>query len=306
MPLRSDLFRDDAQLNACLEFDEAHVLPGAVGNHVLKIQMALETLDNAVIDPNEKLTNTYGDTTTTAVVHFKTVRGILNFAGLIDTIVGKKTIKRMDDELVGGTGTRAEMITTAFTASRRSLGVVQARLQGLAITIDQITSMQEPDKSIALAALLSSHARDILVIARRLLVSADPLSQSFRNALQEVQRLIQENLNQPFTVVDQAAFGRCDPAIHGGVPFAATQASDPDPRVSMCDPFFTSSRDLQRDVITHEYFHLLGLGDHAVATTQEGLTNANTVAQIVALIHDRFRQQNSDGREPAIPPLPSP
>jgi hypothetical protein len=79
MPLRSDLFRDDVQLNACLEFDQAHVLLGAVGNHVLKIQMALETLDHAVIDPNEKLTKTYGATTTAAVVHFKTVRGIPNF-----------------------------------------------------------------------------------------------------------------------------------------------------------------------------------------------------------------------------------
>jgi hypothetical protein len=83
-------------------------------------------------------------------------------------------------------------------------------------------------------------------------------------------------------------------------------ASDPDPRVSLCDPFFTSPADLQRDVVTHEYFHLVGLGDHSVATTSEGLSNANTMTQIVALLFDRFRQHNSDGNEPAIPPLPAP
>lgn len=302
MPLNSDLFRDDAQLNACLDVDQAHVVPGSVGNHVLKIQLALEILDNAAIAPEEKLTKTYGPTTTAAVVHFKTVRNILNFAGLIDNIVGKKTIRHMDDELVGGSGTRDQMIATAFSDSRRALAVVEARLQGLALLIDQINGMPEPDKSMALAGLLVSHARDIMVISRRLLVSADPLSSSFRTALQQVITLIQQNLGQPFTIVDQGATGRCT----GGGVFARTQASDPDPRVSVCDGFFSGSRDLQRDVITHEYFHLLGLGDHSVATTQEGLTNANTIAQVVALVHDRFRQQNSDGHEPAIPPLPAP
>jgi hypothetical protein len=117
-----------------------------------------------------------------------------------------------------------------------------------------------------------------------------------------VLNLIQQNLSQPFTFVDQAATGRCDPAIHGGVPFAATQAADPNPQVSVCDSFFTSSRDLQRDVITHKYFHLLDLGDHSADTMADALTNANTIAQVVVLVHDRFRQQNSDGNEPAIPP----
>jgi hypothetical protein len=77
--------------------------------------------------------------------------------------------------------------------------------------------------------------------------------------------------------------------------------------VSLCDPFFSRAADLQRDVVTHEYFHLLGLGvDHAVNNMSDGLTNANTMAQIVALLFDRFRQRNSDGNEPANPPLPSP
>ena len=88
--------------------------------------------------------------------------------------------------------------------------------------------------------------------------------------------------------------------------FAATSAGESDPKVSVCDPFFEAAADLQRDVITHEYFHLSGLGDHAVPTTADALTNANTIAQIVAFLFDRFRQANSDGNEPAIPPLPAP
>jgi len=38
----------------------------------------------------------------------------------------------------------------------------------------------------------------------------------------------------------------------------------------------------------------------------DGLTNANTIAQIVAFLYDRFRQRNSDSNEAALPPLPAP
>jgi hypothetical protein len=43
-----------------------------------------------------------------------------------------------------------------------------------------------------------------------------------------------------------------------------------------------------------------------VTTTEQGLTNPNTLAQIVARLNDRFRQANADGREPDIPNLPMP
>lgn len=55
------------------------------------------------------------------------------------------------------------------------------------------------------------------------------------------------------------------------------------------------SRDLRRDVVTHELFHIFGLKDIAVHNTSDGLNNATTVAQIVAFLTDRFRQLNSDG-----------
>jgi hypothetical protein len=91
------------------------------------------------------------------------------------------------------------------------------------------------------------------------------------------------------------------------LPHAWTVASQPDPKTHLCEPFFTSDPlDLQRDVITHEYFHIQGLQDIHVANTADALRNANTIAQIVAFLADRFRQVNSDGNEPAIRPLPSP
>jgi hypothetical protein len=74
----------------------------------------------------------------------------------------------------------------------------------------------------------------------------------------------------------------------------------------LCTPFFASKNpDLQRDVITHEFFHLVGLADvTGVTNTEKALNNANTLAQIVAWTVDRIRQRNSDGGEAAIPPLP--
>jgi hypothetical protein len=51
---------------------------------------------------------------------------------------------------------------------------------------------------------------------------------------------------------------------------------------------------------------MLGLGDNSVTNTAEALTDANTIAQIVALLHDHFRQVNSDGNEPAVPPFVRP
>jgi hypothetical protein len=56
------------------------------------------------------------------------------------------------------------------------------------------------------------------------------------------------------------------------------------------------NEDLHRDVITHEFFHLVGLIDKPViATTSDALDDANTMAQLVAYIHDRMRWEDSNG-----------
>ncbi len=56
------------------------------------------------------------------------------------------------------------------------------------------------------------------------------------------------------------------------------------------------NEDLHRDVITHEFFHLVGLIDKPViATTSDALDDANTMAQLVAYVHDRMRWEDSNG-----------
>jgi hypothetical protein len=99
--LQSQLFAGDAKLDACLVHDSAHILQGAIGDHVSKIQVALFMLDQLVIDKGELSGKTYGPSTAQAVLAFKTERNIVNrqYETQPDNIVGKMTIARLDKEL---------------------------------------------------------------------------------------------------------------------------------------------------------------------------------------------------------------
>jgi hypothetical protein len=82
--------------------DSAHVIQGACGKHVSKIQRALWVLDGALINSQELVATTYGKTTAAAVLDYKRVRKIINFAyeRTADNIVGKMTIDALDREMV--------------------------------------------------------------------------------------------------------------------------------------------------------------------------------------------------------------
>lgn len=104
MPLRCRLFRGNAALEACLVKDSAHVTPGTVGEHVQLIQRALVYLDvlgAKFIKGDEYRNGEYGTTTSAAVLSFKQRRRIINFTyqTKADNIVGKMTIRRLDDEM---------------------------------------------------------------------------------------------------------------------------------------------------------------------------------------------------------------
>jgi hypothetical protein len=308
MPLQSPQFAGDERLNKCLVDAASHVTPGTFGTFVLKIQLAIEVLEQIEIPSDEKDNLVYGPATADAVLHYKSIRRIINFAiqQTADNIVGKRTIKSMDDELLAGGVTRGTQLSVAHRRSRDSLSAVRDRLVGLQAEIDAADALSEPDRTFEAGIITVSHARDLQVLARRLVLSADPLDTGLRNGLSATINLINQNHAQPVTVVDQGLTGRCA-RFGANVPFGASDATDPDPKTSLCDPFFTESDDLRRDVITHEYFHLAGLPpDHSVSNVGEALTNANTIAQIVAFLFDRDRQVNSDGFEQAIPPFPSP
>jgi hypothetical protein len=113
MALQSQHFRGDPKLEAAAVSDPAHIVQGASGEHVLKIQQALKQLDSAAIDLDGK----YGPGTARAVSAFKQKRNILNFQGKIDDIVGKKTMAALDGEMLakekagGGGGGRLLVAT---------------------------------------------------------------------------------------------------------------------------------------------------------------------------------------------------
>ena len=102
MPLTSQLFKDDDNLQRCLVSPTAHVTPGIRGPHVGKRQQALIILGAGVIDPGEIAGTFYGTTTVRAVLAFKgPPRNIINrtYQQTPDNIVGQMTIQALDLEM---------------------------------------------------------------------------------------------------------------------------------------------------------------------------------------------------------------
>lgn len=101
MPLRSKLFRGDSKLEAAAVSDPAHILPGATGSHVGKIQKALQLLEAAEIAASEISSTRYGSSTAGAVLEFKRKRDIIARPrqSRADNIVGKMTMTALDEEM---------------------------------------------------------------------------------------------------------------------------------------------------------------------------------------------------------------
>jgi hypothetical protein len=102
MPLKSSALAGDERLEACLIKDSAHLTLGTQGDFVAKVQSAIMFLDDLSIDDAELDSATYGKSTAKAVLKFKQKRKIINptYQKSEDDIVGKMTIKAIDDELV--------------------------------------------------------------------------------------------------------------------------------------------------------------------------------------------------------------
>jgi hypothetical protein len=100
--LVSKLFRNDTKLQACLVNDASHILMGARGTHVAKIQLALSILDDADISLSELRDRLYGASTAAAVLAYKRKREIINrtYQTQADDIVGKMTIAALDKEIL--------------------------------------------------------------------------------------------------------------------------------------------------------------------------------------------------------------
>ena len=101
MPLKSALFRGDGKLEAATKLNSAHIVPGAVGDHVSKIQHALARLDGVAIDFAELDAKRYGPSPASAVLAYKKKRDIINrsYQSHADNIVGLMTIAALDKEV---------------------------------------------------------------------------------------------------------------------------------------------------------------------------------------------------------------
>lgn len=103
MSLQSRFFRRVRELEAAAESDPAHIVHGAIGEHVGLIQQALMALDGAMIAPTEISGKRYGSSTAHAVLAYKRKRRIINFSyqQQADDIVGKMTMASLDKGMVG-------------------------------------------------------------------------------------------------------------------------------------------------------------------------------------------------------------
>ena len=105
--LRSQAFRNVPRLQACLVEDISHVTPDSKGSYVLRIQQALTVLGHVPTTiwtwfETETMREWYGPVTAKVVLDYKTRRQIINRAYQTrpDNIVGKMTIRALDDEMV--------------------------------------------------------------------------------------------------------------------------------------------------------------------------------------------------------------
>src|SRR5579885_3222356 len=101
MSLQSRLFSGDPRLEAAAVSNPAHITPGAIGEHVGKIQQALIAIDGADINIDELSGKRYGPSTANAVLSYKKKRNIINltYQTQADNIVGKMTIASLDSEM---------------------------------------------------------------------------------------------------------------------------------------------------------------------------------------------------------------
>jgi peptidoglycan hydrolase-like protein with peptidoglycan-binding domain len=97
MTLQSQAFRDDPKLQAAARDPSAHIIRGARGTHVAKIQNALNILDHAELRGDGE----YGPLTAAAVLAYKRKRDIVNYAyqTAADDIVGVMTMTVLDREM---------------------------------------------------------------------------------------------------------------------------------------------------------------------------------------------------------------
>jgi peptidoglycan hydrolase-like protein with peptidoglycan-binding domain len=321
MPLQSQLFRGDPKLEAAAVLDSAHIVPGARGDHVRKIQQALIRLEGVSIAPD----GDYGPATAAAVLAFKQKRNIINrsYQTQADNIVGKMTIAVIDEELlnkeggvsppicyfgcggfaqIGGSprlnliaaptppsAAELKLMNDAFNQSRLSL---QDALRALA---DLLKPVNDAIVKNASPSLNSDQRNTLAAVVRWLNVPLTDLVKVSIAIVGAKNRIIR-NLHI------RTSKGAVPPLLRNiGATFHAQADGwiNTDLGVSCGDRFFKDGPNCQRDVLTHEWFHLVGVNHGAgrdangavitvprssIKTMQNALDSADNLAQLVSEI----------------------
>jgi hypothetical protein len=309
MPLQSQLFRGDPQLEAAAVSDPAHIVQGARGEHVRKIQQALIQLDGAVIAAD----GVYGPATAAAVAAFKRKRAILNAQGQIDNIVGKKTVAALDNELLA----QEDPVPDARSCILVAAAPVDAggsRRVSLGVTNGLVTAPRASDADIMAAAARRSRstlrsARDKLFDLANAIRDNKSLTPTLTRIFNIAAKWLNLNRANP-----QAALPHLDAATllmlrhlnlktstGADVPmkrvpkdFHAATFGSVDVGLHCGKDFFNhDGPNCRRDVVTHELFHLLGVGHggqplngptirRLITTPAQALDSADNLAQLVA------------------------
>lgn len=142
MSLRSRIFRDDPRLEACLLKDSAHITPGAIGEHVGRIQRALLLLENATFGSSEFVVKSYGTATARAVLAYKVKRHIINtsYQTQPDNIVGKMTLLALDLEMAFSEGRGAGRPQCVDQIGSSSGGAVTLPVRPITFGVNSVRS----------------------------------------------------------------------------------------------------------------------------------------------------------------------
>jgi hypothetical protein len=169
MALKSEAFRGDAQLEAAAVSNPAHIVPGARGDHVRKIQLALNLLENAGLDPD----GVYGQATAAAVLAYKEKREIINrsYETKADNIVGIMTMAALDAEMAAREGAANGVPFVSFSSFEACDEVAPSEAKPGSAASD--IEAADP-KTVAAILLLVPKVRIAITAARFHLTAAGP------------------------------------------------------------------------------------------------------------------------------------
>lgn len=170
--------------------------------------------------------------------------------------------------------------------------IINRALAGRSVTLSQaiasLTSLELSVQTGILGLTQALHQQTINALGTWLKVK--PGDSNFLATLQQARALMSQNLGLTVQVRRQA---QTHPDCNGN-PFAVANIGQPAAGIRCCDAFFNTGPNCQRDVITHEHFHLVGLGHgedkigqattRATMTTEQALNSADNMAQLVSEI----------------------